>query len=167
MTNEKCQISNLKLLLDPASANHDIVIIKNRGLARSDGRLRRIKLDSHAMAFNRMNRSRRLTGSISNSNVGSQWSLRRRDRHPVHPRRHKFVFIQLVFAANHQLISRNINLHHVKRFARGNADASSLTDGKVVQSVVLTDRSTVEGLYLSARGARFTHFVTRIVFYKS
>src|SRR6185369_14601448 len=142
-------------------------IIKDCSLARRDGRLRRIKLDSHAMVFDRMNCSRRLDGSISNPNVSVHRTLRKRDRHPVHARRHEFPSVQLIFAADHQLISGHIDLDDIKSFAGCNADAFTLSDREVVQTLMLTDRMAVDGLYFSTRGARFTHFVARVVFYKS
>src|SRR5712692_6238452 len=131
------------MLADPAAAEDDVAVVENRGLAGSDGALRRVEPDAREGGVQRLDGGGRGRVLVADFGEGAKRRGRLIARNPIHAFDFAYCLSENIVFANHHAVLLRINRKNIERLASGEAETLALSDGKMVDAIVAADHVAV------------------------
>src|ERR1700728_2455015 len=128
---------------DPAATHHDVSVIEDGGLPRSDGALWPIKRDENLIFTSALNHGCRRLVAMANLYGDSHWLSKFLDRDQIHTSCAQGARVQMLIAANDHLLVSTADLDDAERRSGGDAESLALANGEIVNAGVLADHCSI------------------------
>ena len=131
-------------LHNPRAADDFFFLVEDGGVAGGDGALGLVEGDEHALAA--VGRCYWLDPcwswalAVADAGLNAQAPRERRDADPVGAVAGEAGPVQLGFGADGDVAAGGVDVQHVERVGRGDAEALALADRKVVDALVAAER---------------------------
>src|SRR5579864_9114388 len=127
------------VLSDPAAADHDLALIENRGLARSDGALRLIESDEDFVGAHTLHCGWRGLVPMANLHRHAHWLSQIVHRDQIHTPGAQRARIKVLISAHDNLLAGAADLDDVERGSCGYAQSLALAHCEVMHAAMLAD----------------------------
>ena len=129
---------------NPAAAEDDVAIVKDRGLAGRDGFLRLVQLDARAAVLERRDRRARAGMAVANLHRDFERLVGIAAAAPVHLVDFEFVRDQILGVADDDAVRRRIDIDDVTRLRRTAGQTFALADGEHLDAFVFAEEIALE-----------------------